>query len=51
MSEIESQEPSEPGGSEPEVDLEDENGEVLPKREMMSVIDPGETLGPPPLAD
>ncbi len=48
MSEIENQEPNE---SEPELDLEDENGEVLPKREMMSVIDPGETLGPPPLTD
>jgi hypothetical protein len=48
MSETENQEPSEP---EPERDLEDEDGEVLPKREMMSVIDPGETLGPPPLTD
>lgn len=48
MNEIENQEPNE---SDPELDLENEDGEVLPKREMMSVIDPGETLGPPPLAD
>lgn len=46
MSDHETQEPSD---SEPELDLENEEGEALPKREMMSVIDPGETLGPPPL--
>ena len=48
MSEIENQEPDE---SEPELDLESENGEVLPKREVMSVIDMGDSLGPPPLTD
>lgn len=48
MTENENQEPNE---QEPELDLEDENGEVLPKREVMSVIDIGESLGPPPLAD
>jgi hypothetical protein len=34
-----------------EHELENEEAEELPKREMMSIVDVGESLGAPPLTD
>jgi hypothetical protein len=34
-----------------ESELEDVDAEELPAREALSVVDVGESLGPPPLAD
>lgn len=34
-----------------DVELDDEVADVLPERAAMSIIDVGDTLGPPPLAE
>jgi hypothetical protein len=47
MDEAEAKEPEELA----EQELEDETAEELPAREALSIVDIGDTLGPPPVVD